>query len=487
MKRLAAGLVLALALAAPAARAEGVPFVPNDPLYAKQWYLPQDHAFDFWSQLPAGLPPVKVGVVDSGVDYAHPDLQGRIAGGKSFVGGSWKVDSQGHGTFVAGLIAASTNNAIGISGLGLPAQLLIAKVVRSDGTISIAAEAKGIRWAADHGARVINLSIGGLRDPFHPTRDTYSTVEQAAIDYAVHRGAVVVAAVGNGDDAPTEPWRFASYPAALPHVIGVGALTEKGNVPDFSNRDAIYADLTAPGVGIISTFPRAMTARTPGCADQGYSDCGPPEYRQGDGTSFAAPQVSAAAALLLASRPTLAPNQVGFLLERSADDVSSATGCKKCPLGRDALSGWGRLDVAKALGALGGPLPPRDAYEANDDGGASAFPLYGASRTIHAAIDYWDDQVDVYRVYLRRGQRLYSNLFGPARTDVNLLLWKPGTQHVDGLLVHLDQRVARSVRPGPVEHLGYRARAAGWYDLEVKVATPGSGAYTLAFAKTPRR
>jgi subtilisin family serine protease len=385
------------------------------------------------------------------------------------------------------MIAAATDNQIGIAGLGLPAQLLIAKVVRSDGTISIGAEARGIRWAVDHGARVINLSIGGLRDPFHPTRDTYSPVEQAAIDYAVRHGAVVVAAVGNGDDAPTEPWRFASYPSALPHVIGVGALTEKGNVPDFSNRDAIYADLAAPGVGILSTFPRALTAKTPGCVDQGYSDCGPPEYRQGDGTSFAAPQVSAAAALLLATRPSLTPNQVAFLLERSADDVSSATGCRKCPLGRDALSGWGRLDVAKALGALGGPLPARDAFEGNDDAGGSAFPLYGSTRTIHAAIDYWDDQVDVYRVYLRRGQRLYSNLSGPSRTDLNLLLWKPGTQHVDGLLVHLDQRVARSVRPGPTEHLGYRAKAAGWYYLEVKIATPGSGAYTLAFAKTPKR
>ena len=486
MRRLAAGLALALALAAPAARAEGVPFVPNDPLYPKQWYLPQDRAFDFWSQLPVGLAPVKVGVVDSGVDFGHPDLQGRIAGGKSFVGGSWKVESQGHGTFVAGMIAAVVDNQVGIAGLGLPAQLLIAKVVRSDGTISIAAEAKGIRWAVDHGARVINLSIGGLRDPFRPVRDTYSPVEQAAIDYAVQHGAVVVAAVGNGDDAPTEPWRFASYPAALPHVIGVGALTEKGNVPDFSNRDTLYVDLTAPGVGILSTFPRALTAKTPGCVDQGYSDCGPPEYRQGDGTSFAAPQVTAAAALLLALRPSLAPSQVAYLLGRSADDVSSATGCRKCPLGRDSLSGWGRLDVAKVLGALGGPLPPRDGYEANDDAGGQAFPLYGRTRTIHAAIDYWDDDIDVYRVYLRKGQRLFANLSGPARTDLNLLLWKPGTPHVYGLQVDLHARVARSVRPGPSEHLGYRAKVGGWYYLEVKIATPGSGAYTLAFAKAPR-
>ena len=169
MKRLVAGLALACALAAPAAHAATQPYVPNDPLYPRQWYLAQDHAFDFWSQLPVGLPPVRVGIVDSGVDFGHPDLQGRIAGGKSFVGGSWKVDTQGHGTFVAGMIGAATGNQLGIAGLAFPAQLLIAKVVQSDGTISTADEAKGIRWAVDNGARVINLSIGGLRDPFRPT------------------------------------------------------------------------------------------------------------------------------------------------------------------------------------------------------------------------------------------------------------------------------------------------------------------------------
>ncbi len=89
----------------------------------------------------------------------------------------------------------------------------------------------------------------------------------------------MVAAVGNGDDAPAEPWPFASYPAALPHVLGVSALARSGAVPSFSNRDAIYNDVSAPGEGIVSTFPRALTARFPACADQGYSDCGPPDYR----------------------------------------------------------------------------------------------------------------------------------------------------------------------------------------------------------------
>src|SRR5262249_12239922 len=160
----------------------------------------------------------------------------RIAGGKSFVGGSWKTDSEGHGTFVAGIIAASTDNAVGIAGMAFPAQLLVAKVVPAEGSITVANEAKVIRWAADPGPRVINLSIAGLRDPADPTLDLYSPVEQEAIEYAYRKGAVVIAAAGNGDSAPAQPWPYASYPAALPHVIGVGALTKSGNVPAFSNR-----------------------------------------------------------------------------------------------------------------------------------------------------------------------------------------------------------------------------------------------------------
>ena len=108
---------------------------------------------------------MRVAVIDSGIDADHPELKGQIAGGTSFVGGSWQSDTNGHGTFVAGEIAAALNNGQGIAGIAFPAKLLVAKVVRSDGTISPEAEARAIRWAVDHGARVINLSFGGVRDP----------------------------------------------------------------------------------------------------------------------------------------------------------------------------------------------------------------------------------------------------------------------------------------------------------------------------------
>ena len=271
MRRLAIALTT-LALAVPAGAAGSATFVPNDPLAVRQWYLNAIHAFDFWPEDPVNaLAPVRVAIIDSGIDLDHPEFAGRILNEQSFVGGD-VTDRQGHGTFVAGIIAATPNNGAGIAGIAFPAQLLIAKVVRADGTIAPAAEAKAIRWAADNGARVINLSLGGLRDPLDPREDTYSAAEQSAIAYAYSKGAVVVAAVGNADEAPKTPWHYASYPAALPHVLGVSALSADGSVPMFSIRDKVYNDISAPGVGIVSTLPRALTASRSGVPRPGLLD-----------------------------------------------------------------------------------------------------------------------------------------------------------------------------------------------------------------------
>ena len=256
------------------------------------------------------LAPVKVAIIDSGIDGSHPDLAGRVVAAKSFVGGSPYHDEQGHGTFVAGEIAANPTNGIGMAGLAFNARLIVAKVVAADGEVSLPAEVAGIRWAVDQGARVINLSLGGVRDPLNPSLDTYSPLERAAVEYAYSKGAVVVAAVGNGTQSPSTPWRYAAYPAALPHVIGVSAVRRDGSVPDYSNRDAVYVDVAAPGDDMFSTIPSNLVADDSGCTDP-YSDCGPFELRDAIGTSFAAPQVSAAAALLLGVDPSLTPDQVG--------------------------------------------------------------------------------------------------------------------------------------------------------------------------------
>jgi hypothetical protein len=428
-------------------------------------------------------------VIDSGVDATHPDLVPRIESGKSFVGGSWGKDAHGHGTFVAGIIAAETGNANGIAGIGLGTDLLIAKVVRDDGTISLEAEAKAIKWAVQQGAQVINLSFGGVRDPVNSKRDTYSRLEAQAIEWAVRHGVVVVAAVGNGDHAPRMPWSYASYPAALPHVIGVSALARDGSVPAFSNRDARFNDIAAPGVEIFSTLPRVLTSQRSTCVFQGYSDCGPSEFKKAEGTSFAAPQVAAAAAQLFSVAGLLdielEPEQVAGLLTRSAHDATPATGCRRCTFERDRLTGWGRLDVAAAIDGLrdGSAIPGLDAYEPNDDAGSRAWPLGVGRSHVLASVDYWDDRIDVYRIRLRRGEGLRASVRGPAGTDTNLRLWKPGVRRI-GAAASRRLLAAGSTRPGAVESVTYRAPSAGWYFVQVSMREEGAGAYSLRLERS---
>jgi hypothetical protein len=477
-------LAVASALAVPAV---ALGFDNTEPYASDQWYLDQDQAWSYWSSVPKLLP-VRVAVIDSGIDGSHPDLRGRVVAAKSFVGGSAYHDDQGHGTFVAGEIAANPFNGIGMAGLAFNARLLIGKVVDETGAVSLPAEVAAIHWAVDSGARVINLSLGGVRDPLSPQLDTYSPVEQAAVEYAYSKGVVVVAAVGNGPQSPATPWGFAHYPAALPHVIGVSALRRDGSVPDYSNRDAVYNDIAAPGDAIFSTIPENLVQRGARCADHPYSDCGGFEFRDAIGTSFAAPQVSAAAALLLGVDPRLTPDQVSWLLERSADDESALTGCSDCPAGRDKYTGWGRLDIQAALNLLGNGdnLPLSDHYEPNDEAGASSHALPPLPRTIDATLDYWDDNVDVYRVRLVQGQRLYARLTPGAAGRVALALWAPRTKLVEGIRADTGDRLLEGRQVGTQSRLAYRARATGTYFLELKLVTKAKNGvpYRLALARS---
>jgi subtilisin family serine protease len=310
--------------------------------------------------------------------------------------------------------------------------------------------------------------------------DGFSYQERRAVDYAVRNGALVVASVGNGADAPSQPWRYASYPAALPHVLGVAAYGRSGDVPSFSNRDDVYVDIAAPGQDMLSLFPRSLTKAFPGCADQGYSSCGPKDYRHADGTSFASPQVAAAAALLFALAPNLRPDQVSAILERSADDATSRDGCAACTPNRDPLTGNGRLDVAAGIQSLRTSLPPADRFEPNDDAGREAQVVYGGSLSARPTLDTWDDPNDVYSIKLRKGQGI-SVVVRSGKLDTSIVLWKPGLQ---ALALATDElRARRSVHPeGVPERLVYRARTSGWYYLQVKLAHPGSGPYSIRIA-----
>ena len=295
---------------APAVRT--LAWTPSDPMYASQWNDRAVRAFDYWPQLPTfDGSPVIVAVIDGGIDddspdLLRPDMTSVVARTFTVVSGS---PSLVHGTAVAGIIAARANNGIGIAGLDQSVSLFDVRVVGADGTIDPKDEARGIRLAVDNGARVINLSLGGLRAPGR-SDDEYSRVEQDAIDYAYSKGAVIVAAVGNSD----RPYPFASYPAALPHVLGVSAVGPDLRTPRFSNRDAVYNDLAAPGVGILTTVPRDTTP-------SGLSQNAPLGDVVGpggtvEGTSFAAPHVSAAAAPPVRAGP--APH------ERPGDGVARA-------------------------------------------------------------------------------------------------------------------------------------------------------------------
>ena len=171
------------------------------------------------------------------------------------------------------------------------------------------------------------------------------------------------------------------------------------------------------------------------------------------------------------------------IIERSATDVNASNGCKQCPLLRDTFSGWGRLDVAKAIAALEGVIPQPDRLEPNDDAGGFAARIGTKVTSVKATIDFWDDQIDVYRLYLRNGQRVRLALTGPTGTNSNLLLWRPGTKRVNDLRSqHL--RAAQSIGPGSTHRIGYRVRTSGWYYFEVKLPTRGTGPYELAISKS---
>lgn len=463
----------------PVTKSRSLAFKPTDPLVDAQWYLPAIRAFDFWPDAVPQLSPVRVAVVDSGIDATHPEFDGRIAGGESFVGSDWRRDTMGHGTFVAGEIAAALDNGQGIAGVGFPVSLLIAKVTDARGSISVEAEAKAIRWAVDRGARVINLSLGGPRDPNDPTVDTYSPLEEAAIRYAASHGVTVVAAVGNCEQRC--PGRYASYPAALSHVIGVSAIRADGTAAPFSNRDGVFNDIAAPGFGIISTLPLDLAPSTPGCPAAGYSICGPESFKDGAGTSFAAPLVSAAAALLVAQDPRLTPSQVTQILTQTASDMSSA--------GRDAVTGSGRLDVTAALEAVfSQPLPPSDRFESNDDAGTESWRIpLRSSRLVIATVDAYDDPTDVYRVYLRAGRRFRAVLESSFSGKPTLVLWRPGTRHVSPVTrVALRTGSILAWRRARVPVIDFVVRRAGWYFVEVKAPPRSGGPYRLFLESRPR-
>ncbi len=280
---------------------------PDDSVIGQQWGLRNVQAFDAWEITTGG--PIVVAVVDTGVDKDHPDLQGKVLPGFNALAGNGDTsDNNGHGTAVAGLIAANTNNGRGIAGLCWDCKILPVKVLSSRGNGDDATVSTGIRWAVDNGARIINLSLGGSED---------SQTLHDAVNYAVSKGVLVVVASGNDH----ESGNATSYPAAYDNVVGVGATGPSNTITGFSNTGP-YVDIAAPGVGLWTTLPNG-------------------EYGPPNGTSFSSPYVAGAAALIFTLRPDLPAQDVTCILEAGADDEGAP--------GRDDEYGWGRLNVLKSL------------------------------------------------------------------------------------------------------------------------------------------
>jgi subtilisin family serine protease len=287
------------------------PVYPNDPYYytyGYQWGLNKVRAPEAWA-LSTGQG-VLIAVLDTGTDYNHPDLSGKVRTdiAWNFVNNNNDArDNNGHGTHVSGIAAAATNNSRGVAGMGWDASILPLKVLDSGGNGRTDQLISAIYYAADHGARVINMSLGG---PYSCLSDL-----QAAVDYAYSRGALLVAAAGNDYKNQTV------FPANCAHVLGVAATGYYDTLASFSVTGT-HVSVAAPGTSIYSTLWGG-----------GYG------YMQG--TSMATPFVAGLAALVYARFPTYTPNQAASAILDNAQDLGST--------GWDIYYGCGRIDAFRAL------------------------------------------------------------------------------------------------------------------------------------------
>jgi subtilisin family serine protease len=332
-----ARLAIVLSVAVASVTATGLPAnaVPNDPLYVNQWGPKQVRAEQAWD-VTQGLGAV-IAVVDSGVDLDHPDLATNVVAGNTFLGcgaagcgnGDWQSgskpgDASGHphGTHVAGIAAAVTNNGVGIAGVAPQAKVMAVRVLDGEGSGSFADVALGIRYAADHGADVINLSLGGLPGTQVFTITGLMTDVADAIAYANSKGVVVVAAAGN-EAAP-----LCDTPGFDPGAVCVTATDKRETKAAYAN-NPVRMDLesvAAPGgAGIPLCFEDIVSTVPPGT---GGTYCGYPSnaaYDEYAGTSMATPHVAGVAGLL-ASLGCARQQNVDVLTSTARQPVTGARG-----------------------------------------------------------------------------------------------------------------------------------------------------------------
>ncbi|GIV04439.1 MAG: hypothetical protein KatS3mg016_0014 [Fimbriimonadales bacterium] len=305
---------------------------PNDPSYGQQYGLARiqaNLAWDIWQPQRT----VYIAIIDTGIDSNHPDLTnkmrrhagGAIYGYNTLNNTTNALDDNGHGTHCAGIAAAEINNGIGIAGVAAwnPAianansfvQLMPVKVLSSSGSGSLDGVARGITWAADNGAHILSLSLGA---------GSGAQQLQDAVNYAWTRGCLIVVAAGNGGSSSPQ------YPAYYTNCIAVAATDSADRLASFSQYGS-WVDIAAPGVSILSTYPSNR-------------------YQSLSGTSMACPHVAGAAAVLWSHNPSLTNAQLRSALETNVDPYQPYSG-------RTIAQGAGRLNVYRALQAVGGGGP----------------------------------------------------------------------------------------------------------------------------------
>ncbi len=426
---------------------------PDDPLFGDQYHLERIMAPKAWTVTTGGSR--KIAIVDTGVNTNHEDLQGRVLTGRNIIKGTNKTgDDNGHGTAMAGIAAAATDNAKGLAGVTWSDKILPVKALDAEGFGDEDWIADGIRWAADNGADVVNLSLGG---PF------YSKLLHDAVVYAQSKGALVVAASGN------QGWSLPGYPAAFEGVLSVGATDTSDEIPAWVGADCMGGpnygstlDLVAPGHQILA--PAHLDLNANGKLD---------DYQQVTGTSAAAPVVVGVAALVWARNPSWTADQVAAGLKDTADDLGLP--------GPDRFYGAGRVNAFRALG--GSVAQPQAQTEPDAEPGNTLDQAEALSGSAQATLYPAGDR-DWWKVTVPADGHLRVKVTPPSGIDPALEVYSPDLrllEIVDSTCAGSAEEVRLNLTSGGEHYIGVRNwlphGSKNSYTIETTVGsgTGGSG------------
>ncbi len=368
---------------------------PNDRYYHYQWHYGAINLPAAWN-ITTGSNNIVVALLDSGVDLQHPDLAAHIVPGYDFINNdATPMDDNGHGTAIAGIIGAVTNNSTGVAGVAWQVKLMPVKVLNQNGIGATSGIISGLNWAVTHGAKVINMSLGGT---------SHSQAFQDAIDGAYRHGVTIIAASGNsyGKGNPV------FYPAAYHHVIAVAAVGDQNEHASYSETGS-YVDIAAPGGNASSNHDNnqrhwiwSTYLRSKGSAYIGMT-----------GTSLATPHIAGVVTLLLSVNPSLTPAQIEAALTQTATDLGQP--------GRDNVFGFGLVNAVAAVEHAQSDAKP-DAFEPdNSPAAAHWLAINGVSQSHNF---YRAGDRDWLKFYARRYTVYHAETFAlGSKSDTVLTLF----------------------------------------------------------------